>query len=140
VEQVGEEDVRGVHTTHYSGSYTLEDALAALPADQQDKARRAFDSFGLPEDAKTQPIPFDAWVDDEGLVRRIESSFDPSALAPEGTPAPVGKTTTRLEFFDFGTPVDFEVPSDDEVQDISDLRSSASSKFSSVGSSIDVSS
>jgi hypothetical protein len=140
VDQVGDEDVRGVHTTHFSGSYTLDDAVASLPADQQDKARRVFDSLGLPEDAKTQPIPFDAWVDDEGLVRRIDLAFDPSLLAPQGTPAQLGKMKMRLEFFDFGTPVDFELPSDDEVQDISDLGSGASSRFSSVGSSIDVNS
>jgi hypothetical protein len=140
VTKVGEEDVRGVHTTHFSGSYTLEDALAALPADQRDKARRAFDGFGVSDEAKTQPIPFEAWVDDEGLVRRIETSFDPSTLGSSATRSPVGKTTMRIEFFDFGAPVDLELPSDDEVQDLSQLLAGASSQFSTVGSSIDASS
>jgi hypothetical protein len=119
VDQVGQEDVRGVHTTHFAGSYSLEDALAALPADQQDKARRAFESLGLSDDAKSTPIPFDAWVDDDGLVRRIETTFDPSLVGATGKPSPVGQTTTRVEFYDFGAPVDIQIPSDDEVHDIS---------------------
>jgi hypothetical protein len=42
--------------------------------------------------------------------------------------------STRMEYFDFGSAVDFNVPNDDEVQDLSALT--PGSKFSTVASSI----
>lgn len=136
VTEVGTEDVRGSKTTHFSGSYTMKDALAALPADQRDKAEKAFTNLGLSADAESQEIPFDAWVDGDGLVRRIETSFDPSTLAPAGGNAALpGKLSMRMEFFDFGAPVGFHIPSDDEVQDLSNLVSQGS-KFRTTASSI----
>jgi hypothetical protein len=136
VSQVGQEDVRGVSTTHFSGSYTLKDALAALPADQRDKAEQAIKNLNLSTDAETQDIPFDAWIDADGLVRRIETRFDFSKLAPPGAATPLGSMDETLEFFDFGSPVDIQLPSDDQVQDLSALVANASSRFSSVASSI----
>ena len=137
VTQVGVEDVRGVNTTHFSGTYDLEDALASLPEEQRDAAERAFKGLGLPEGARSTPIPFDAWIDDEGLVRRVETSVDASTFASsDATGAPVGKTTVRVEYFDFGEPVDIQIPSDDEVQDLSKMFEGFSSSFTTTGSSL----
>jgi hypothetical protein len=136
VTKVGEEDVRGVHTTHFSGSYTLQDALSAMPDDQRDKAERAFKSLGLSSDAETQEIPFDVWIDADGLIRRLQTAFDLAKLAPPGSAAQVGSISETLDFHDFGSPVDIQLPSDDEVQDLSALAANASTKFSSVASSI----
>ena len=135
VTKVGEEDVRGVHTTHFSGSYTLKDALAAMPADQRDKAEQAFKALGPSADAESQDIPFDVWIDSDGLVRRINTSFDLSKLASAGSKNPLGAMSAQMEYFDFGSSVDIQLPSDDQVQDLSALLPSAS-KFSSVASSI----
>jgi hypothetical protein len=135
VAKVGTEQVRGVNTTHLSGSYTLNDALASLPDDQRQKVEQTFSGLGLPDSARSTEIPFDAWVGDDGLVRRVQTSIDPSTFATN-TKVPPGKVSVSMDLFDFGTPVDITIPSDDEVRDLSSLAASASSKFSSVQSSI----
>lgn len=139
VTKVGEEDVRGVKTTHFSGSYTLKDSLASLPSDRRDKVEKAFEGLGLPSSAEDQEMPFDAWLSDDGLVRRVQTTIDPSTFAPNASAsaaAPIGKVSVSMELYDFGTSVDIQTPSDDEVQDVSSLASSAGSTFSSVASSI----
>jgi hypothetical protein len=137
VMQVGDEDIRGVHTAHFSGSYSLEDALTSLPEDQRDTAERAFKGLGLPDDARSTQVPFDAWVDDDGLIRRVETVVDPSTFAPsDASGPPVGRTSVRVEYFDFGEPVDIQIPSDDEVQDLSKMFDGLSSRFSTTGSSL----
>ena len=135
VTKVGEEDVRGVKTTHLSGSYTLKDALSSLPEDRREKVEKAFEGLGVPTSAEDQEIPFDAWVGDDGLVRRLQTSIDPSAFTASQT-STTGKVSFSIEFFDFGMPTDITVPADDEVTDLASLRSGAGSKFSSVASSI----
>jgi hypothetical protein len=136
VTKVGDEDVRGVSTTHYSGSYTLDDALSTLKGDQREKVERAFKSLNLPDDARTQDMPFDAWIDADGLVRRVQTKIDYASLAPEAAAAGLGSMTQTVEYFDFGTKVEIQPPPDDQVQDLTALASSATSKFSSVASSI----
>ena len=121
VTEVGEEEVRGVSTTHFSGSYTLEDTLAALPDDQRDKVERAFKSLGLPGEAQTQEIPFDAWVDADGLIRRVRTQIDYATFAPATAAGELGSMSQTVEYFDFGEPVDIQLPADDEVQDLSEL-------------------
>lgn len=134
VTKIGDEDVRGVRTTHFSGTYTMKEALAALPEDQRAKAERAFGQLGLSTDAQTEEIPFDAWIDAGGLVRRLDTSFDFTKLATGGGNPGLGAMSMSMQFFDFGAPVDIQVPSDDEVQDMSALL--GGSKFSATASSI----
>jgi hypothetical protein len=120
VSQVGTEDVRGARTTHFSGSYTLNDALNALPGDRRQKMQDAFTALGLSDSAGDAPIPFDAWIGDDGLVRRIATTIDPSQFSTKSN-VPVGKMSMTLELYDFGTTVDITVPADEDVQDISNL-------------------
>jgi hypothetical protein len=87
VETVGADEVRGVATTHHRG--TLDEQAIAELAD------------GL---AEGEQLDLDAWVDDSGLVRRLE-------LARDGV-------TFRVELFDFGEAVDIAVPSRDEVTEL----------------------
>ena len=135
IAKVGDEDVRDVATTHFSGSYTLKDALDSLPADRRDKVEKAFTGLGLSDAARDQEIPFDAWVDNDGLIRRLRITVDPSTFTTQ-TSTPVGKVTITMELFDFGAPVDITIPSDDDVRDVSNLVSSGSSQVSSSASTI----
>jgi hypothetical protein len=121
VDEVGTEEVRSVTTRHFSGSYTIRDSLAALPDDQRERVEKAFTGLGLPASAEDQEIPFDVWIDDGGLVRRMSTSFDAGKLAPGGAGASLGTVTSTSEYFDFGTKVDIQIPSDDEVRDFSAL-------------------
>lgn len=120
VSQVGAEDVRGARTTHFSGNYTLSDALNAQPADRRQKLQAAFAALGLPESAAVRPIDFDAWIDGDGLVRRISTTIDRSQFSTNSN-GPTGKVSMTLELYDFGTSVDIHPPADDDVQDVSGL-------------------
>jgi hypothetical protein len=82
-DQVGEEAVRDVSTVRYRLTVHCEKAQLGCPGDT---------------------APVDVWVDDEGLVRRIE-------LEDDGSP-------TTIEFFDFGIEVEIEAPPADEVQEL----------------------
>ena len=120
VSQVGTEDVRGTRTTHFSGSYTLNDALNAMPSDRRQKVQDAFTALGISDSASDTPIPFDAWIGDDGLVRRIATTIDPSQFSTRSN-VPLGKMSMTLELYDFGTTVDITVPADDDVHDVSNL-------------------
>jgi hypothetical protein len=134
VSKVGTEEVRGVTTTHFSGSYTLNDALTSLPADRRQKVEDAYSGLGLPDSARNADIPFDAWVDADGLVRKIEMTIDAATFAPSGK-TPLGKMSISMELYDFGTTVNITTPSEDEVVDMSSLAASGASRFSNAASS-----
>jgi hypothetical protein len=58
-----------------------------------------------------EPLETDIWIDDDGLVRRQTMVIEV-----------VGQEMTQtMEYFDYGEPVDVDVPADDETVDISDL-------------------
>lgn len=102
---VGSEDVGGVRTTHLAVTVDLE----RLPAD--DPADRAVRDRLLDEGVTT--VPFDVWVDDDDLIRRVVVAVD--------QPGGEGTVRTTSEFSDFGTPVDVEAPPADQVTDAREL-------------------
>jgi hypothetical protein len=111
VRRVGEEQVRGVSTTHYRATVDLNKAAASLPPD----ARAANDE--LVKSLGTSTLPSDVWIDDDGRVRRMRFSLDADGSGPG--PA----TTVNLELFEFGVPVTVEVPPADQVTDLTNLFS-----------------
>jgi hypothetical protein len=127
VTAVGREEVRGEQTTHFAGSYTFEDAIAAAPESVRDKIEKAFDGLHVPDSARDADIPFDVWIGDDGLVRRLSMDIDASQFAPsdDSSPGAVDMKMT-MEFFDFGKRVEFDLPSDDEVTDVSSVLGSLS--------------
>jgi len=82
LDRVGEENVRGVQATHYKAH------LKAQPG----------------VDPPTEPAVVDAWIDEEGLARRIR--------VPMGDEDVAGAI---VEFYDFGVQADIEAPAADEV-------------------------
>jgi hypothetical protein len=69
-------------------------------------------------------VKFGAWVDNDGLPRRIRMDMDMSrAMAAIGLPAELTKKSTMsmtMEFFDYGSPVGVSVPPANEVLDADD--------------------
>ena len=63
-------------------------------------------------------IPVDVWVDADQLVRKI--SIDLDAKQP-GTGMPV-KASLVVELYDYGTPLELNLPPADEVVDASTLK------------------
>lgn len=107
LETIGEEEVRGVDTTHYRTMISRDAAAAAAETDPD--AQQRLEDSALPE-----TYPVDVWLGDDGLPRRIQ--FAPSAESG-------GTETDRftLEFYDYGEDVMIDVPSDEQVLDLEDL-------------------
>lgn len=121
VEVEGEEEVHGVPTTHYAGTIDLGKVLEgfseAMGEDLDEVAReqleqqvRQFEALGLDD-----TMPFDIWIDEEGLPRRQRLSMDFGDLVPGAEDASMDIT---VDFSAFGEPVDIDVPPPSEVTDM----------------------
>ena len=66
-EVVGQEDVRGVPTTHYRATLDLSQALDDAPADHRTQIEAALEQLG---DLESAAIPVDVWIDGNDLPRR----------------------------------------------------------------------
>ena len=119
VSTVGHETVRGVPTTHYAFQFDLVKAVANLPADARSALDALQSQFGLTSG------PADAWLDGDGLVRRIHLTVmpsptaSPSPLFPGASAAPLPKLTElTIEAYDFGSAVTITDPPPDQVADL----------------------
>ena len=106
VEEVGREELRGDNVTHYKLTIDLEKAIASAPEDQRDAMRTAIERFG------SMMVPAEVWIDDDDRLRKFVQEMD----IPD-----MGSMTSTLEFYDFGTEVEAEVPPADQVTDLLDL-------------------
>ncbi len=114
IEKVGEEDVRGVATTHYKATIDFERYPELVPADERAAARASMRQLIKLTGARTAPV--EVWVDDDDLVRRLEQTT--KLTIPGAGPMSM---VQQLELYDFGTKVDIEVPDPAEVADMTDL-------------------
>jgi hypothetical protein len=113
LEEVGKETVRGVEATHYRGTVDLRKYPELVPEEDRAKVRKTVEQMIAIIGSPTYPV--DVWVDDDELVRRM--SFDMNTKEPEGTM----QMAMTIELFDFGRPVDVEVPDAADTIDISEL-------------------
>lgn len=111
-ELVGREEVRGVPTRHFEASMNLAQALEDAPADQREQLETAFEQLGGGDDLGDVDIPVDVWIDGDDLPRRLRMDMG-SMFAAAGMGG--GDMTMTMEMFDYGEPVEIEVPSPDEV-------------------------
>jgi hypothetical protein len=100
VSAVGTETVGGVETTHYSGTFPVEEALAQLPAEKREGVQSRL--------AEAKNAKFDLWADAEGLPRKITLNGD-----AEG-----GTFTVTMTFKGFNEPVEISAPPADQVGDL----------------------
>jgi hypothetical protein len=113
LEQVGEKEIDGAATTHYRGKLTLEDSLAALPADRRKRAKKAVDELLAQAGEKDTATPTDIWVDEDGRIRRMTQRT--KIPAQDGTPP--GEMTMTFDYSDFGTELSIGAPKPDETFD-----------------------
>lgn len=119
IENEGEEEVRGVPTTHYSGTTDLREYPKLVPEAEQDAARKNVEAIlQLGGDAET---PIEVWIDEDDLVRRMRMTVP---IPQAGGTEPV-ETQMEYELYDFGVEVDVEPPSEDDVMDLTDAASDA---------------
>lgn len=112
VKKVGEENVRGVATTHYSGVVDVA-ALTAksgdLDADQLQELKDQLDKAGL----KTETV--DVWVDkDDLLVKKTERGESAA-----------GAVNTTIFYSDYGAPVSVQAPAAGDTADFKEIAGQA---------------
>ena len=107
----GTGDVRGVATTRYRGTLDLAKLLGhSLPA--TDASRDVMMPF-----FEALKLPYEVWVDAEGLPRRLTATLDFRSFAPAGAVAaePAPALTFTYDLFDFGAPTAIALPVDSAV-------------------------
>ena len=124
VEASGEADIDGIATTRYTGTIDLQKVLEgfadvvgedadAETTEQLEATVEQFEALGI--DGK---IPFQIWIDDEGLPRRQRITMDFGGLIPGTGDAHMEMT---VEYSAFGEPVDVELPKASEVTDVTKM-------------------
>jgi hypothetical protein len=101
-EALGSDRVRGIETTHYKGTIDLRKVLGEVDGPQQEQLERLLDQSGV------STVPAEAWIDGEGYLRKLTA---------------LGLT---MELYDFGAPVALDLPSEDEVTDLTELAGTGS--------------
>ena len=117
VTTVGTEQIDGVDTTHCRANVDLSKYPDLVPADQREAVRKAIDQ--LTKTAHISSVPVHVWVDKGGLVRQVR------AVLTETIQGQTMNVVTTERFHDFGAPVDIQIPSSDQVTDISSMAGAA---------------
>lgn len=116
VENLGREKVRGVQTTHYRAELDLEHAAKADSLKNSGLYKKLKSQIG------TGKLQTEVWLDGAGKVRRLEATTPLSLEAlPPGVRSKDARATVVQEFYDFGTPVNVQAPSADQVTDMDAL-------------------
>jgi hypothetical protein len=97
---VGRTEVGGTAVRHYRGTADLARAARYAPADVREALAAAAKGFA------TAQVPFDAYLDDQGRLRKLRQSF---AFVNGRQRTPVAVASTTL-LYDFGAPVDVSLP------------------------------
>ena len=113
MEEVGEEELGGVPTTHFRGTVRARDLVAELPAERRRRAQEALDDLLAGTPGGDAPQAVDVWVDDDQRIRRMRQRV--AAPAQEGVPA--GRADVTVDYGGFGTPLTAKAPPDGEVFD-----------------------
>lgn len=115
IEAVGSDKIRGVETSHYRATLDLAKIAQLVPEAQRQSLN------GLDQSAKQAgltDLPLDVWIDADNRVRKL--SIDLDAKQP-GSDQSV-KASLVVELYDYGTPLDLELPPADQVVDASTLK------------------
>ncbi|MGH9039956.1 MAG: hypothetical protein ACRDZ3_06980 [Acidimicrobiia bacterium] len=125
VTEVGTEDVRGTSTRHLKMTVDLEKATEQLTASMSGPTAerlklavtRAATTVGVTQ------LPIEAWIDSDGLPRRLVYEMDLSkakVAGAESAPA-TGTAKVTMEFYDFGKDIDVAIPPAGETVDLAEL-------------------
>ncbi|WP_328632849.1 hypothetical protein [Streptomyces sp. NBC_00356] len=104
VTERGETDIAGVRTRHYKGDVELGVAAKAASAERKGALEAAAKGF------RKGRVPFDVYVDDEGLIRKVVHRFN-FANGPEKDFAVRSTTLYR----GFGKPVKVRLPAKGDI-------------------------
>ena len=116
IEVVGTEELRGVETTHYRATVDAESIAKRASEESGQDLGSLTDQFV--EQSGISEVPFDIWMDDDGLVRKL--LLDVTATEP-GSSEP-SRAVVGFELWDFGETVEIDLPPASEVADASQLK------------------
>lgn len=128
VKASGDADIDGIATTRYTGTIDLQKVLEgfadvvgedadAKTTEQLEAAVEQFEALGIDGE-----IPFQIWIDDEGLPRRQRVTMDFGDLVPGAGEAQMEMT---VDYSAFGEPVDVDLPKASEVTDVTKMLTDA---------------
>ena len=128
VKASGEADIDGIATTRYTGTIDLQKVLEGFAevvggdadpetTEQLEAAIEQFEALGIDGE-----IPFQIWIDEEGLPRRQRITMALGDLVPGTGDAQLEMT---VEYSAFGEPVDVELPKASEVTDVTRMLGDA---------------
>jgi hypothetical protein len=117
-EEVGTATIENTSTIEYEVTIDMETLVEEIPAEK----RAAYES--IIEDLGKQLV-MHIWIGDDGLLYRQTYELAMGTMRQE----------MSLEFYDYGEPVDIQIPPEDEVADQEDLEGNRSGSFSSSGDS-----
>ncbi len=120
----GTEEIGGVTTTRYRTTITSLRLQEQADADRRDQLLDQLRQLGR------DVVPVDAWIDDEGLLRRMR-------IEVERTGEVLTRTVMTMELENFGEPVDIDVPPDDEVFDTDDQTVAQQASSACLGIPVD---
>jgi hypothetical protein len=106
VRSAGRERIDGVQTTRYDGVLDFEKVVELSPLAGRADLRA---ELSLMRDAADTSLRYSAWVDSDGVTRRLELDH-------------TGASALTIDFYDFGVPVHVSVPRNDKVLSDADLR------------------
>ncbi len=119
IESVGSEDVRGVTTSHYRATLDPAKLTALVPADKRESLG------GIDEAAKQaglDDLPIDVWVDADGRLRKLAIELDAKLPGSDESL----QASLVVEVYDYGAPLDVELPPADQVADAATLKPKSS--------------
>jgi hypothetical protein len=119
IEELGQEEVRGVETTRYRATLDLDEAVeqGADIGEFSEEMREQLEAEveRLKDQTGLDTLPVEVWIDDENLLRRMRMEV---SFPVEGEQVEMDMT---MDFFDFGVDVRVTPPPDDQTVDITAL-------------------
>jgi hypothetical protein len=112
-EELGTETIDGVETTHYEVKVDLAEAAKDVPADLRDEMRKVIRQFR--GQFGTTAMPFEVWVDGDGLARRMVYRMEADGFSMEMT----------VNVTEYGNDFDLDVPPASDVTDVTELAGAA---------------
>jgi hypothetical protein len=113
--RIGTEKIDGARTTHYLAKIDLRELLKTLPAPQRKQLAPALEQLKqLTGNGTIAPL-VDAWVGDDGLLRRFAITF---SMASGGQSLDLAMV---MNLHDFGEAVDVQAPKASDVADAASL-------------------
>ncbi|MEU9452308.1 hypothetical protein [Streptomyces sp. NPDC048277] len=102
---LGKTELAGTEVRHYRGTADLATAARAASAGNRASLAAAAKGFATAE------VPFDAYLDDQGRIRKLRERF---SFVNDSSKDTVAVASTTL-LYDFGTPVDVKLPRPQDI-------------------------